>query len=155
MKRLGMLVLLMMLAALGASAQARWSFKGTVARMRTRECTSRGFMAAMSGGPATVARCQEYTILSDKVVYVVVANHGTVFMPLAEDIDFIVTRSELIVLSEDEKTRSRFSIEQMTLRVEWEREETRREMAAKMMERGLERSSGSPAHPVLVQRAER
>ena len=154
MKRLGMLVLLLMVAALGASAQAHWSFKGTVVKMRTRECPAHGFMSAMSGTPAALASCQEYTILSDKVVYVVVSRRGAVFMPLAENIDFIVTRSELMLLSDDEKTRSRFSIEQMTLRAEWEREEARKEMNVRLLQRS---ASGDPTapRPVLVQRAER
>ncbi|MDR3762552.1 MAG: hypothetical protein P4M01_00500 [Acidobacteriota bacterium] len=155
MKRFAMLVLWTMLAATLVQAQAHWSFKGTVIKMSTHDCPMRGFVAAMSGGPVTSGTCQEYTILSDKVVYVVLARRGPVFMPLAENIDFVVTKNELTVLSDDEKSKSRFAIQQMTLRSEWEREEARKEMATRLLQRSLSSEPPANQRPILVQRAER
>lgn len=79
--------------------------------------------------------CPEYTIVGDKVVYVVVGRHAEEFMPLAENMDFLIRKNELVLFSEDEKARSRFTIQQMTLRGDWEREEARREAEARAMER--------------------
>jgi len=130
--------MVLLLCAAGLSqAQGSWSFKGTVIKMRMAECTSqKGFMAAMSGSPGQgPSSCPEYTIVGDKVVYVVVGRHAEEFMPLAENMDFLIRKNELVLFSDDEKVRSRFAIQQMTLRGDWEREEAQKEAAARAMER--------------------
>lgn len=137
MKRIVLLFIFGIGAAAGLQAQANWSFKGTVIKMRITDCiASRGFMAAMSGGAvATGATCPEYTVMSDKVVYVVVGRRSEEFIPLAEDKDFVIRNNQLVIFSDDEKTKSRFAIQQMTLRADWDREEQRKELQARMMER--------------------
>jgi len=120
-------------AAVLMQAQGSWSFKGTVVNMRMTECTAQhGFLAAMSGvpAPATVS-CPEYTIMSDKVVYVVEGRQKDAFMPLAQNMEFLVRKNELVTFSDDEKNKSHFGIQQMTLRSEWDREEARKDMDAK------------------------
>ncbi len=139
MKRIVWLFVFGFSVAAGLQAQASWSFKGTVIKMRTTDCIApRGFMASMSGGvAATAATCPEYTVMSDKVVYVVVGRRSEEFIPLAEDKEFLIRNNQLVIFSEDEKTKSRFAIQQMTLRADWDREEQRKELQARMMERSV------------------
>ena len=66
--------------------------------------------------------------MSDKVVYVVVGRHTEEFIPLAENMEFLIRKDELIILADDEKTKSRFVIQQMTLRADWDREQARKEL---------------------------
>jgi len=133
-------------------AEGPWSFKGTVIKMRMTECTAQhGFMAAMSGVPAPpTVSCPEYTITGDKVVYVVEGRQKDAFMPLAENIEFLVRKNELVTFSDDEKNKSHFAIQQMTLRSEWEREEAREEVAAKKMERSVTYETRNPPHASMM-----
>lgn len=139
MKRATLLFLFLFSAAVLMQAQSPWSFKGTVIKMRMTDCTAQhGFMAAMSGVPAQAAgSCPEYTIMSDKVVYVAVGRQKDSFMPLAENMEFLIRKNELVTFSDDEKNRSHFTIQKMTLRSEWERDEARKELETKMMERSV------------------
>jgi hypothetical protein len=134
MKRIALLFLFV--AGAAVLSQAQGSFKGTVVRMRMTECVAqRGFMAAMSGtAPQPGTTCPEYTVMSDKVVYVVVGRHTGEFIPLAENMDFLVRKNELVIFSDDEKTKSRFVIESMSLRTGWDREEARRDLALRIAE---------------------
>lgn len=137
MKRIALLFVFVWSAAAVLQAQVPWSFKGTVIKMQMTNCVlQKGFVAAMAGTPAqSASSCPEYTVVSDKVVYVVVGRRAEEFMPLAENMDFSVHKNELVLFSDDEKTKSRFTVQQMMLRAEWDREEARKELAAKMMER--------------------
>src|SRR5437899_10857424 len=62
---------------------------GTVVRMHMGECLDprRGFMAALSGTPQLPRSepCPEYTLVTDKVVYVIVGKFNQL-VPLAETI---------------------------------------------------------------------
>jgi DNA-binding transcriptional regulator WhiA len=58
--------------------------------------------------------------------------------------EFLVRKNELILFSADEKAKSRFVIQQMTLRADWDRAEARRELEAKMMERSVNYESRNP-----------
>ncbi len=151
MKRITLLCILMMSVSALAQAQGQWSFKGTVTKMRMIDCSpQRSVMAAMSGMPQMVVNtCPEYTVVSDKVVYVVVGKHANEFIPLAENVDFQIRKNELVTLSDDEKSRSHFVIQQMTMRSEWDREEARREKekdpAAKTTERSVSYETRNPA----------
>jgi hypothetical protein len=151
-KRVALLFIFVMSAAALLQAQGQWSFKGTVIKMRMTDCTmQRGLMAAMSGVPAqTGATCPEYTVMSDKVVYVVVGRHSEEFIPLAENMEFVIRKNELIIFSDDEKAKSRFVIQQMTLRADWDREEERKELAARMMERSVNYESRNPPRASMV-----
>jgi hypothetical protein len=133
-------------------AQSRWSFRGTVIKMRMADCTAqRGFMAAMSGVPVqAIGNCPEYTIMGDKVVYVVVGRRSEAFIPLAENMDFLIRKNELVIFSDDEKTKSNFAIQSMTLRADWDKEEARKELAAKMMERSVSYEARNPPRASII-----
>ena len=132
MKRFSTVFIMLSVFVLNAWAQApgHWSFQGTVVHMQMTDCIGqRSFMASMSGVAQQAEQCPQYTVIGDKVVYVVVGRHAAEFIPLAETMQFLVRKNELLLFSDDEKSRSRFVIQQMTLRAEWEREETHRVMA--------------------------
>jgi glucosamine 6-phosphate synthetase-like amidotransferase/phosphosugar isomerase protein len=104
-----------------------------------------GFMATMSGVPAPAGiTCPEYTLMSDKVVYVVVGRRTEEFIPLAENMVFLIRKNEIVLFSDDEKTKSRFSIQRMMLRADWDREEERKELAAAIMERSVNYEARNP-----------
>jgi hypothetical protein len=152
MKRITVLFLFVLSAAAFLQAQNHWSFKGTVTKMRMTDCTGqRGFIVAMAGAPAQGgATCPEFTVMSDKVVYVVAGRRGEEFIPLAENMEFLIRKNELVIFSDDEKAKSHFVIQQMTLRADWDREETRKELAAKMMERSVNYETRNSPQPSLA-----
>jgi hypothetical protein len=152
MKRITLLFLCVVSAATLLQAQGQWSFKGTVIKMRMTGCVAqRSFMATMSGNQAQLpGACPEYTVMSDKVVYVVVGRHAEEFIPLAEDLEFLIRKNELVLFSDDEKTKSRFVVQQMTLRADWERDEERKELAARMMERSVNYETRNPQRGAMI-----
>jgi hypothetical protein len=152
MKRITLLFVFVLGAAAMLQAQGMWSFKGTVIKMRMADCVAQhSFLAAVSGVPAPVgASCPEYTVMGDKVVYVVVGRRAEEFIPLAENIDFLIRKNELVIFSDDEKTKSRFVIQQMTLRGDWEREQERKEMEARMRERSVSYEVRNPPRASMV-----
>lgn len=97
---------------------------GTVVRMRMGDCllTHRGFMNQF--GPPQVAAieesCPEYTLVTDKVVFLIVGKSSNQLVPLAEVIDFRLQNKELAVRVDDARKESKFAIKEMTLRSEWE-----------------------------------
>jgi hypothetical protein len=97
---------------------------GTVVRMRIGDClpTHHGFVAAVGGPPAQMFAdtCPEYTLVSDKVVFVIVGRSSSQLIPLADVIDFRFHKSELAVRLDDAKHESKFSIKEMMLRSEWD-----------------------------------
>jgi hypothetical protein len=152
MKRMSVLFVLVLGAATLMQAQSRWSFRGTVIKMRMADCAAQhGFMAAMSGVPVqAVSNCPEYTIMGDKVVYVVVGRRSEAFIPLAENMDFLVRKNELVIFSDDEKTKSNFAIQSMTLRADWDREEARKDLAAKALERSVNYEPRNPSRASML-----
>src|SRR5450755_231679 len=97
---------------------------GTVVRMRMGDCMlmHRGFMTAF-GPPAAGATdetCPEYTLVTDKVVYLIVGKSSNQLVPLAEVVDFRFQNKELAVRVDDARHESKFTIKEMTLRSEWE-----------------------------------
>lgn len=98
---------------------------GTVVRMQMGDCSlsPRGFMGNF-GGPANgqpVAQaCPEYTLVSDKVVFVIVGRSAEQLVPLADVIDFRLHKNEMAVRIDDGKRESKFSIKEMILRSEWD-----------------------------------
>jgi hypothetical protein len=146
MKRAACLFIFVVSAAALLSAQGPWSFKGTVTKMRMTDCTmQRGFIASVAGAqPQGTGNCPEYTVVSDKVVYVVVGRRAEDFIPLAENMEFLIRKNELVLISDDEKTKSHFTVQQMVLRAEWDREEARKELAARMMERSVSYEARNP-----------
>lgn len=97
---------------------------GMVVRMRMGDCfpAHRGFMVAF-GGPQMQMQgeaCPEYTLLSDKVVYVIVGRSSNQLVPLADTIDFRIQNNEMAVRVDDAKHESKFGIKEMVLRSEWD-----------------------------------
>ena len=138
MKRLIFLLVFLLLSAILLSAQARPYQQGTVIRMRIADCSVvHSRVAALAGMPAQNLgdTCPEYTVMSDKVVYVVVGRRADQLMPLAETIDFRLLKNDFAVRIDDARRETRFGVKEMTLRSEWEREENHRriqmEVAAK------------------------
>lgn len=97
---------------------------GTVVRMRMGDCilTHRGFISNLGGpqGPAEEETCPEYTLLSDKVVFVIVGKNSNQLVPLAEVIDFRFKKNELAVRVDDARHESKFAIKEMILRAQWD-----------------------------------
>ncbi len=121
--------LLFLMAAAVLPAPAQRFQVGTVTRMQSKDCTIMhgGFVTALGAVPQrTEEVCPEYTLVSDKVVYVVVGKHSSQFMPLAELVYFHLAKNELLVRVDDEKKESRFSIKEMQLRSDWERDQVLR-----------------------------
>lgn len=82
----------------------------------------RGFMMSMSGGAAPMGSevCPEYTLLSDKVVFVIVGRSSDQLIPLADVIDFRLHNNELAVRLDDARKENKFGIKEMILRTEWD-----------------------------------
>lgn len=97
---------------------------GTVVRMRMVDClpAHHGFMSVMGGAPAqtTEEMCPEYTLLSEKVVYVIVGRSSDQLVPLADIIDFRINKNELAMRIDDARRENKFSIKEMILRSEWD-----------------------------------
>jgi hypothetical protein len=97
--------------------------RGTVIRMRMGDCalSQHGFLATFGGPAAQMAGdCPEYTLVSEKVVFVIVGRSSNQLIPLADVIDFRLHNSELAVRVDDAKHVSKFSIKEMILRSEWD-----------------------------------
>lgn len=98
---------------------------GTVVKMRMGDClpVHHGFMIAMSGPPAQAGpeACPEYTLVADKVVFVIIGKSSDQLVPLADVVDFRFHNNELAVRVDDAKRESKFSIKEMVLRSDWDR----------------------------------
>src|SRR5208282_1730493 len=97
---------------------------GTVVRMRMGDCMlmHRGFMGQFGPPQAAMVEggCPEYTLVTDKVVFLIVGKSSNQLVPLAEVIDFRIQNKELRVRVDDARKESKFAIKEMTLRSEWE-----------------------------------
>ncbi len=97
---------------------------GTVVRMRMGDCMlmHRGFMNQFGPPQAAVVEegCPEYTLVTDKVVFLIVGKSSNQLVPLAEVIDFRIQKKETAVRVDDARKESKFTIKEMTLRSEWE-----------------------------------
>jgi hypothetical protein len=107
-----------------AADQLRIYQHGTVVRMRTADCAlpHHGFMATF-GGPQwapPAELCPEYTLVSEKVVFVIVGNSSNQLIPLADVVDFRFRKNELAVRVDDARHETRFVIKEMILRPEWD-----------------------------------
>jgi len=99
--------------------------QGTVVRMRMVDCLAvhHGFVSMMSGGaavPVTGEACPEYTLVSDKVVFVIVGKSSDQLVPLADVVDFRFNKNELALRIDDARHESKFSIKEMILRSDWD-----------------------------------
>jgi len=66
------------------------------------------------------APCPEYTLVSDKVVFVIVGKSSNQLVPLAEIVDFRFHNNQLAVRVDDARRECKFVIKEMTLRSQWE-----------------------------------
>ena len=112
---------------LALAAQAAWAGvyqHGTVVRMRMVDClpVHHGFMAAMGGAPSQMTSdvCPEYTLISDRVVFIIVGRSSNQLVPLADVVDFRFSKNELAMRIDDAQRESKFSIKEMILRSEWD-----------------------------------
>jgi hypothetical protein len=98
---------------------------GTVVRMRMTDCLPlhKGFMVAFGppAAPTGPEVCPEYTLISDKVVFVIVGKSSDQLIPLADVVDFRLHNNEFAVRVDDAKRESKFSIKEMVLRADWDR----------------------------------
>lgn len=99
--------------------------QGKIVRMHMGECIpiGHGFMATLGGQTAPMGPeiCPEYTLVSDKVVFVIVGKSSNALIPLAETIDFRFHKNELAVRINDAKRETKFDIKDMVMRSEWDR----------------------------------
>lgn len=98
---------------------------GTVVRMRMGECLPAHHSLMATFGPPAMQNaeeaCPEFTLVSDKVVFVIVGRSSNQLIPLADVIDFRLYNRELAVRLDDAKHESKFSVKEMVLRSEWDR----------------------------------
>ena len=82
-----------------------------------------GILGALSGNsrPQATEVCPEYTLLSDKVVYVIVGKPSKDVLPLAQEVDFRIRKNELAVRVDDDNRETRFLVREMILRADWDR----------------------------------
>ncbi len=138
----------LLLAALlsGIPAFAGIYQHGTVVRMRMGDCTltHRGFITNFGApqGQLPADTCPEYTLLSDKVVYVIVGKTSNQLVPLAEVIDFRIQKNELAVRVDDARHESKFAIKEMILRSQWD-------LLQKHIDEQLSKDSGEPVDSTL------
>lgn len=95
-------------------------------RMRMVDCmpAHHGFMTVMSGSAPVQAAaevCPEYTLVSDKVVFVIVGKSSNQLIPLADVVDFRFDKNKLGMRIDDARHESKFNIKEMILRSDWER----------------------------------
>jgi hypothetical protein len=118
------LVLLVTGIAVAVAAPIGAYQQGTVVRMHMGDCQlmHRGFMNQF--GPPQAATiedgCPEYTLVTDRVVFVIVGTSSSQLVPLAETIDFRVAKKELAVRVDDARKEAKFTIKEMTLRSQWD-----------------------------------
>ncbi|PYX87258.1 MAG: hypothetical protein DMG68_12375 [Acidobacteria bacterium] len=141
-------LLLMMCCALQISFAAQLGIyqRGTIVRMRMGECLpQRGFMAAISGNnmPMQTEFCPEYTLVTDKVVYVILGKISNQLLPLAETTNFRFQKNEIAVRVDDANQESKFRIKEMVLRSQWDREQ-------RLMQQAEESPSGDLSSAMSV-----
>ncbi len=101
--------------------------------MRMTDCIStyHAFMGAMSGvAQAPADQCPEYVLVAEHVVYVIVGRSSDQLVPLAETTKFHFQKNEVMIRVDDARRESRFHVKAMVLRPEWERSQQIAEAAA-------------------------
>jgi hypothetical protein len=141
MKRVLLLVTLLIMMPILVAAQSRGRDEGVIVRMRITDCfaSHHAFMTTM-GGPQqpTNDQCAEYVLVTEKVVYVIVAKNSDQLVPLAEKTPFRFQNNEILIRVDDSRRESRFHVKEMTLRPQWEREQQIADAEALMAAHRLE-----------------
>jgi hypothetical protein len=123
MRRLWYLVVFVCLLAMAHAEDFGVYQHGTVVRMQMADCLAhRGFAAVMGGQPAQQVEdsCPQYTLVSDKVVFVIEGKSSDQIVPLADVIDFRLHGRDLAVRIDDARHESKFHIKEMVLRSQWD-----------------------------------
>ena len=97
---------------------------GTIVRMHVGDCLpDPGILGALSGNsrPQATEVCPEYTLMSDKVVYVIEGKPSKDVLPLAQEIEFRIRKNEVAVRVDDDPHEIRFLVREMILRADWDR----------------------------------
>ncbi|HVO59858.1 MAG TPA: hypothetical protein VMT53_02925 [Terriglobales bacterium] len=97
---------------------------GTIVRMHMGDCLpNTGILGTLSGNsrPQATEVCPEYTLMSDRVVYVIVGRPSKDVLPLAQEVDFRIRKNEIAVRVDDGTRETRFLVREMILRAEWDR----------------------------------
>jgi hypothetical protein len=119
---------------------------GTVIRMHMGECAlmHRRFVSTF-GEPRgqTAETCPEYTLVTEKVVFVIVGRSSNQLVPLAEVVDFRFNKNNLAVRVDDAGHDSKFVIKEMILRSKWE-------LLQKQIEGQLSDNQRQPVDSALV-----
>jgi len=126
MKRSMVLIVLFCALPIALAAENRSHQQGTIVRMRMTDCmgSQHPFMEALSGtGRALGEQCPEYVLVADKVVYVIIGKTSDQLVPLAETTRFHFQNNEVLIRVDDARRESRFHVKAMMLRPEWERYE--------------------------------
>jgi hypothetical protein len=110
-------------AVISAAEQIGIYQHGTIVKMHMGECLSdHSFMAALSGNsrPQASELCPEYTLVGDKVVYLIVGRPSRDVLPLAQELDFRLRKNEVAIRVDDASHEARFMVREMILRGEWD-----------------------------------
>lgn len=136
MKRFLLVFVCMLPGALVAENKAH--DQGTIVRMRMADClgSPHPLMDALAGSNRVLTGelCPEYVLVADRVVYVIIARNASQLLPLAETTRFHFRNNELLIRIDDARRESRFRVKAMVLRSEWDRNQQ------------IEQVTGTPAH---------
>ena len=113
----------LLLATIAPAEQIGVYHHGTIVRMHMGDCLpDHGIVAALSGNsrPQATEVCPEYTLVSDKVVYVIVGKPSRDVLPLAQEVDFRIRKSEIGIRVDDNYHETRFLVREMILRADWD-----------------------------------
>lgn len=115
---------LVFLAIASAAQQIGIYQHGTIVRMHMGDCLpDHGIVAALSGNsrPQAPEVCPEYTLVGEKVVYVIVGKPSKNVLPLAQEVDFRLRKNEIALRVDDDNRETRFLVREMILRADWDR----------------------------------
>jgi hypothetical protein len=146
MKHALLFALLLTLVLYSSSATVSGYQHGTVIRMHMGDCvlSHHSFMNTFGPPQAPLEEaCPEYTLISEKVVFIIVGKSSKEFVPLAEVVDFRFQKNELAVRVDDDRKESKFVIKEMTLRSQWELIQQHIEEALKNESRESEKGSAT------------
>jgi hypothetical protein len=119
-----LILLILSVSAVCAAEQIGVYQHGTIVRMHVGDCLpDHGIVAALSGNsrPQATEVCPEYTLVSDKVVYVIVGKPSKDVLPLAQEVDFRIRKNEVAVRVDDDNHETRFLVREMFMRADWDR----------------------------------
>ncbi len=125
MKRCCLLLVVLCTMSNLLAAENHLREQGTIVRMRMADCMSaqHALMDALSGNgrAPTGDLCPEYVLVSDRVVYVIIGKTSDQLVPLAETTRFHFQNNEVLIRVDDARKESRFRVKAMVLRPDWER----------------------------------